>query len=89
MIHITTIARYGRFSTVHVLYYIPDPGAFSACMRTFPESKIWIYSGLMHTSMYLDMGFKTLDVKVGELKLREVTVPNSYIYIYIYIYMYV
>ena len=40
------------------------------------EDKCWIYYGLTHGSMYLDIGFETLDFKISELKLRELTVVS-------------
>ena len=34
---------------------------------------IWVYYDLTHNSMYLDMGFETLNLKSCESKLGEAT----------------
>ena len=62
------IAR-GRLSEVHVLDRPPDPGASNFCTHTLLENKCWIYFGLTHNPMYLDMGFEILTLTFCKLKV--------------------
>ena len=63
---------------VHVLYVLPDPGALNSCMHTFPENQgRWIYFGLTHNSVHLNVRFETLDLKLCDLKLLELTVEGT------------
>ena len=54
--------RYGRFSTVHGLKRLPDPGVLNSCMHIHFLIIITVYYGL---AMYLDVGFETLNLKVA------------------------
>ena len=68
-----TTQTMASFSNVQVLNIIPDPGALNSCMHIFPEKTYglpWIY----YVCNYLDAGFETLNLKLRELKLRELTV---------------
>ena len=47
-------------------------------MHEFPEKQQWIYNGLTHNSMNLDVGFETLNLKLCEFNLRELTVEVSH-----------
>ena len=53
---------------IYILNFLPDPRAFDYCMRISRE-KCWIYYGLTHRSMYLDMGFETINLNYCELKV--------------------
>ena len=64
--------KYGRFSTVRVLMFIPDPGVLNYCMHTFPGIICWIiHRVLTNIYMYLDVAFETLSLKLCELKLHH------------------
>ena len=54
---------YGWFSEAHVLNFLPDPGALNSCMHAFPEKSAGSYCG---STMYLDMGFETLDPRLSQ-----------------------
>ena len=45
----------------------PEPRKFR--MHTFPDEQWWMHYGLTHNSMYLEMGFETLDCCSFELNL--------------------
>ena len=48
-------ASYGRFSKVHVISFLPDPGASNSRTHTISEKKRWVYFGLTRKYMYFDM----------------------------------
>ena len=57
--------NYGRFSKAHVLF-CSDPEHACSSRET-----CWIYHGVTHNSMYLDVGFETLDLNLCELNYEN------------------
>ena len=76
-IGITWNVAYRRFSNVQVFIFLPDPWVSNSCMRTFPDNKWWICSGLTHKFRILTWDLRPSIWNVANWNYEEQTVSRE------------